>query len=272
MCQRRFGASERRACRVVGQARSTQRTPAPVRPPAEERLRARLRDISRAHPRWGYRRARIELTKGGSTVNTKKVHRLWRDEELQVRPRKRKRCRGMSTIDEVIAFRPNQVWALDFQFDATSDGRQIKLLHGVDEFTREALVMRPGRSCDADQLVAELDKIVARRGAPEHLRCDNGPEFIAAALKDWCRFSGAGTCFIEPGSPWQNPYVESFNARVRDELLNVTEFYTLHEAKVLVADFQMDYNWLRPHSSLGNLAPAVFAERWRTEYQPAGLS
>jgi putative transposase len=132
--------------------------------------------------------------------------------------------------------------------------------------------MRVGRSCDADQLVAELDRIVPTRGAPCYLRCDNGPEFIARALSDWCRFSGAGTVFIEPGSPWQNAYVESFNARVRDELLNMTEFYTLHEARVLVADFQMDYNWHRPHSSLQDLAPAVFAERWRTDHQPARLS
>ena len=172
----------------------------------------------------------------------------------------------------MIASRPDEVWALDFQFDATSDGRALKLLHGVDEFTREALVMRVGRSCDADELVASFDKVVATRGAPAYLRCDNGPEFIAAALKDWCRFSGAGTVFIEPGSPWQNPYVESFNSRVRDELLNMTEFYTLHEAAVLVADFQMHYNWHRPHSSLGNLAPAVFAERWRMDHQPARLS
>jgi len=272
MCQRRFGASERRACKVVGQARSAQRRPTPVRPAAEARLRVRLRDISRSHPRWGYRRVRIELTKEGWAVNTKKVHRLWRDEELQVRPRRRKRCRGTSTIDEVIASRPDEVWALDFQFDATADGRALKLLHGVDEFTREALVMRVGRSCDADQVVTELERIVADRGAPGYLRCDNGPEFIAAALQDWCRFSGAGTVFIEPGSPWQNPYVESFNARVRDELLNMTEFYTFAEAEVLVADFQMDYNWLRPHSSLQDLAPAVFAERWRMDHQPARLS
>lgn len=216
MCQRRFGASERRACRVIGQARSTQRRPAPVRPPAEARLRTRLREISRAHPRWGYRRVRIELTKEGWSVNTKRVHRLWRDEELQVRPRKRKRHRGTSTIDEVLACSPNEVWALDFQFDATADGRALKLLHGVDEFTREALVMRVHRSCDADQVVRELDQVVADRGAPCYLRCDNGPEFIAAALQDWRRFSGAGTVFIEPGSPWQNPYVESFNSRVRD--------------------------------------------------------
>jgi putative transposase len=215
---------------------------------------------------------RIELAKEGWKVNTKRVHRVWRDEELQVRPRTRKRRRGTSTIDEVMASKPNEVWALDFQFDATADGRQLKLLHGVDEFTREALVMRVGRSCDADELVGELDQILSRREAPGYLRCDNGPEFIAAALKDWCRFSGAGTVFIEPGSPWQNPYVESFNARVRDELLNMTEFYTLHEATVLVADFQMDYNWHRPHSSLQNLAPAVFAERWRTDHQPARLS
>ncbi|MEX0754808.1 MAG: DDE-type integrase/transposase/recombinase [Actinomycetota bacterium] len=113
----------------------------------------------------------------------------------------------------MIASRPDQVWALDFQFDATAEGRQLKHLRGVDEFTREALVMRVGRSCDADQVVTQLEQVVTHRGAPEFLRCDNGPEFIAAALADWCRFSGSGTVFIEPGSPWQNPHVESFNAK-----------------------------------------------------------
>ena len=162
------------------------------------------------------------------------MHRLWRDEELQVRSHRRKRHRGTGTIDEVIASRPNEVWALDFQFDATADGRQLKLLHGVDEFTREALVMRVGRSCDADQVVAELERIVIERCAPGYLRCDNGPEFIAAALADWCRFSGAGTVFIEPGSPWQNPYVESFNARVRDEVLDVELFGSTAEARLIL--------------------------------------
>lgn len=208
----------------------------------------------------------------GWAVNNKRIHRLWRDEELQVRGRKRKRIRGTSTVAEVKADHPLHVWALDFQFDATTDGRPLKALHGVDEFSREWVVDRLDRRCDADELIAELERAVAEFGAPEFLRMDNGPEFIAAALRDWCRFAGTGTVFIEPGSPWQNPYVESLNARVRDEFFNCHDFYTLFEAQVLAQGFRNEYNNERPHSSLGNLAPAEFARRWREQHQLAGLS
>lgn len=272
MCQARFGASERFTCKVLGQSRSTQRRQAPPVPTAEEILRRELRSFSKAKPRCGYRRAAVQLRKNGFCVNTKKIHRLWRDENLQVKARRRKRVRGDSTIPEVRASRPNEVWALDFQFDSTVDGRSLKMLNGTDEFTREWIVMRMARRCDCDDLLLELDRAVLDRGAPSYLRMDNGPEFIAAALRDWCRFSGTGTVFIEPGSPWQNPFVEALNARVRDEFLNSNDFYTLMEAEVLASDFRMEYNNERPHSSLGYMTPAEFATAWKMQHQPVGLS
>jgi len=188
--------------------------------------------------------------------------RLWREEGLRVPQRRRKRRRlGESTVpaQRLRAERPNQVWAFDFQFDQTADGRVLKLLNVVDEHTRESLEMLVARSIDADRAVEVLKRLAAERGAPVHLRCDNGPEMTGHALRDWCRFSKTGTAFIEPGSPWQNPFVESFHARVRDELLDVEEFSCVAEARVVIGDWQQDYNWRRPHSALGMLAPTVFA-------------
>jgi putative transposase len=155
------------------------------------------------------------------------------------------------------------VWALDFQADQTADGRPLRLVNVLDEHTREALVMHAGRSMSADQTVAELEALIAARGrAPRFLRVDNGPELTSHALRDWCRFAGARTVFIEPGAPWQNPFVESFHARVRDELLNVEQFTCLAEAQVLIEDWREDYNCRRPHSSLGMRTPAAFAAAW----------
>jgi putative transposase len=166
------------------------------------------------------------------------------------------------------AEQPNHLWAIDFQFDETDDGRRLKLTNIVDEHTREALDMRVGRTCTADGVVETLDRLVAVRGAPGFLRMDNGPEFIAWAIKDWCRMAGTGTVYIEPGSPWENPFVESFNGRVRDELLNVEVFGSLVEAQVVVEDWRMEYNTYRPHSSLGGLTPAQYHQQWTDEHPP----
>jgi putative transposase len=261
MLRDRLGVSERWACRVAGQHRSTQRHQ-PKRAEDDAALREQLRKFSKDRPRWGYRRAHHHLREQGWEVNRKRVQRLWREEGLRVPQRKRKRRRlGDSTVpaQRLRAERPNQVWALDYQHDQTADGRVIRLLNVVDEFTREALKMLVERSIDADRTVGVLEGLTAERGAPEHVRMDNGPELTAHALVDWCRFSEAGTVYIEPGSPWQNPYVESFHSRVRDELLDVEEFSCLAEARVVIGDWREDYNWRRPHSSLGMRAPAVFA-------------
>jgi putative transposase len=266
MLRDRLGVSERWACRVVGQHRSTQRyEPTPAEDDAA--LRRRLREISAERPRWGYRRAHHRLREGGWLVNRKRVQRLWREEGLRVPVRRRKRQRlGDSTVPakRLRAERPDHVWALDFVHDQTADGRVLRLLNVVDEFTREALVMLVERSIDADATVSVLERLLAERAAPEYLRMDNGPELTAHALKDWCEFSRAGTAYIDPGSPWQNPFVESFHSRVRDELLDIEEFSCPAEAKVVIGDWREDYNHQRPHSALGMRTPATFAAAWAT--------
>jgi putative transposase len=273
MLKDRLGVSERRACLIAGQHRSTQRRERCVAGD-DTALRAALRELSRERPRWGYRRAHARLLEGGWVLNRKRTQRVWREEGLRVPQRRRKRQRlGESTVpaSRLRAVRPNQVWALDFQYDQTADGRIVKLLHVVDEFTREALEMKCERRIDADSTVVTLEHLVALRGcAPEFIRCDNGPELTANALRDWCRFSHTGTAYIEPGSPWQNPFVESFGSRVRDELLAVELFSCLAEAKVMVADWRDDYNEHRPHSSLAMKTPARFARDWRHANPPGG--
>jgi putative transposase len=264
MLQNRLGMSQRRACRAVRQPRSTQRYTRP-QPDPDEALRGWLRELSRARPRWGYRRAHAEAAKAGYRVNRKKIQRLWREEGLRVPTHRRKRQRlGVSTVpaDRRSAQRPNHVWAADFQFDTTADGRLFKILNIVDEHTREALATTVARRIDADATVNALEAIAAVRGYPELIRCDNGPELTAHAIRDWCRASGAGTAYIDPGEPWQNPWVESFNSRLRDELLAVEQFDSILEAKVLVEDWRIDYNTHRPHSSLGYLTPAAYAATW----------
>jgi putative transposase len=254
----------------VGQHRSTQRR-CPEGGDPDRDLRAWLCRFARDHQRWGYRRAHAVLVREGHQVNRKKIQRLWREEGLRVPPKRRKRRRlGNSTTpaDRLTAERPNHVWALDYQFDVTSFGRTIKILHVTDEFTRESLADVVNHSIDADATVAVLDKIVSQRGThPKFIRCDNGPEFTANALRDWCRFTGPGTSYIDPGSPWQNPWVESYGSRMRDELLAIEQFDTLLEAQVLVADWREEYNSYRPHSAIGMLSPNEFAQRWRTEHQ-----
>ncbi len=259
----RLGVSERRACQISGQHRSTQRHRPRRDRGRDDALRERLRRLSAEHPRWGYRLAWGAVREEGWAVNRKKIQRLWREEGLRVPQRKRKRLRlGDSTVPagRLRAERPDHVWALDFQFDTTSDGRMLKLLHVVDEHTREALAIRVARSIDADHTVRVLDQIVGERGTgPELVRMDNGPEMTANALRDWCRLGGAGRSFIEPGSPWQNPFVESFGSRVRDEVLSVEAFDSLLEAQTVIDDWKNIYNHKRPHSSLGWKPPAVYA-------------
>jgi putative transposase len=275
MLQDRLGLSERRACRYVGQSRSTQRRE-PLVAQDDAALRAQLKAFSRQRPRWGYRQAHQHLIEQGWAINRKRTQRLWREEGLRVPVKRRKRQRrGESTVpgDRLRAERPDHVWAFDFQFDVTDDGRAVKLLYVVDEFTREALAMEAERSIDADYVVDVLDRIVGQRGShPEFVRCDNGPEMTSVALKDWCRFSRTGAAFIEPGSPWENPFVESFNSRVRDELLAVEQFSCLTEVKVMVEDFRHDYNRLRPHRAHAMMTPAAFRAGWETAHGAARAS
>jgi putative transposase len=189
---------------------------------------------------------------------------------LRVPARRRKRQRlGTSTTPaaRLAAEHPNHVGALDYQFDQTLDGRVLRLLNVIDEHTRKALTITVDRRIDADATVNIPDHLVAERGTtPRFIRCDNGPELTANALRDWCRFTGAGTSYIEPGSPWQNPSVESFGGRLRDELLAVEAFSSLLEARVLVEDGRIEYNTVRPHSALGSLTPTDYAKTWTTNH------
>jgi putative transposase len=197
--QERFGVSQRRACGVVGQARSTQRLVPPVPGDEELALWAWLRDFSRRRPRWGWRRAATEARNAGWEVNNKRIHRLWRAEGLRVPYRKRP-LRGIGVaVGAMCPIRPNVVWALDFQFDHTADGRMLKLLNVIDEHTRECLAIDVDRSIDADGVVACLERLALEREAPVYVRFDHGPEFIAYAVADWCRFNGTDTVFIDPG-------------------------------------------------------------------------
>lgn len=267
--------SERRACVVAGQSRSVQRrSPAPAE--VDGVLRERLRQISRSHPRWGWRKAHALCRAEGLVVNRKRTQRLWREEGLKRPPRVRKKRRiGAGRHQRLQASFPDQMWALDFQADVTADGRQLRFLNIVDEFTREALAVRVFRSCTADALVGVLEEVIAATGRmPRHIRMDNGTEMTAHAMRDWCRFTGVDAAFIDPGAPWQNGVCESFNGRFRDEFLSCEQFGSLIEAQVLAEDWRIEYNTYRPHGSLGFLTPTAFRQQWSpTEFnQPLQLA
>ena len=229
-----------------------------------------MRELAKARPRFGYRRLHALLVREGFGVNHKRVQRLCRDEGLRVRVKKRKRARlGQSTNhqDRPNAARPNHVWALDFQFDQTSDCRVLKYLNITDEFSKEALAIEVERSMSGDDIVTILERLINVHGAPEFVRMDNGTEMTSNTVADWCRFSAADISFIDPGSPWQNAYVESFNGKLRDELLGIEIFTTLLEAKIMAEDYRQNYNQNRPHSSLGYMTPNEFKQNWHHNNQ-----
>lgn len=265
-----FGVSQRRACSVVGQCRSTERRI--PKPPSDfdQSLCVWLRAFACEQPRWGWRRAAVCARAEGWKVGNKKIHRLWRAEGLKVPYKKKKhRLVGIGTyVGAMRPIRPNVIWAGDFQFDQTGDARVLKFFNIIDEFSRESLANEVERNIDADLVVEILDSLVAKRGAPCYLRFDNGPEFVSRAIAKWCKDNGSGIVFIDPGSPWQNAWIESFNGRMRDEFLNRTQFDSLLEAKVFTQEWRNEYNNYRPHSSLGWQAPAVFARNWHQQHQP----
>jgi putative transposase len=262
--RQRFRVSERRACRLVGQHRLAQRRPPRPVPDAQMVLRDRLRQISAQHPRWGWRKAHAIAAREGLVVNRKRTHRLWIELGLKrpTRVRKKQRC-GPARHQRMRARRPDQMWALDFQVDVTVDGRQVRFLNIIDEYTREALATQAARSFTADATVAVLDRLVTTLGRrPQHVRMDNGPELTAHALADWCRFTGVDPAYIDPGSPWQNGVCESFNGRFRDEFLACEQFNTLLEVQVLAEDWRIEYNTYRPHGSLDDLTPEAYRTEW----------
>ena len=263
--------SERRACRVLGQYRSTQRK-VPQTPGDEVALTADMIELARQYGRYGYRRITKMLRTAGWSVNKKRVERLWRREGLKVPTKQPKRGRLWLNDGSCIrlrAERPNHVWSYDFVADRTHNGKAYRMLCIIDEFTREALAIRVARRLNSTDVIEALCDLFIVRGIPAHIRSDNGPEFIAAALREWIAAVGAKTAYIEPGSPWENGYVESFNGKLRDELLNGEIFYTLAEAKIVIEQWRRHYNTVRPHSSLGYKPPAPEVLSWPAS--PASL-
>jgi transposase InsO family protein len=250
--------SERRACRVLGQARSTQRQ-VPRGRDDEERLTAAIVGLATRYGRYGYRRVTMLLRWQGWRVNKKRVERIWRREGLKVprrQPRRRRLWLGDGSCIRRRAEHRNHVWSYDFVADRTHDGRALRMLTLVDEYTRECLAIDVGRRLNSTDVLERLSELFVSRGAPAFIRSDNGSEFTAKAVREWLGAMGVSTLYIEPGSPWENGYVESFNGRFRDEFLNGELFYTVTEAKVLIERWRREYNTLRPHSALGYKPPA----------------
>ena len=256
--------SERLACRVLGQHRSTQRK-VPTTPDDEAALTAEIIALARQYGRYGYRRVTALLRQAGWWTNHKRVERIWRREGLKVPSKQPKRGRLWLTDGSCIRLRPeypNHVWSYDFVEDRTHDGRKYRMLNVLDEFTRECLTIRVSRKLNSTDVIDVLTDLFLLRGIPGHIRSDNGPEFIAKAVQGWIAAVGAQTAYIAPGSPWENGYCESFNARLRDELLNGEIFYSLKEAQTVIETWRQHYNAIRPHSALGYRPPAPEVVPW----------
>lgn len=251
--------SERLACGLVSVARSSYRYVSNARRVDESLLRERIRELAHLHPRYGCPRITVMLHREGWKVNKKRVHRIWKEEGLQVKRKPKKRRRGPK--GEVVnkAEYADHVWSYDFMEDSTEFGNKIRFLNLVDEYTRECLAIEASRSSGAVEVIECLEWLFMTRGVPQYIRSDNGPEFIAQAVREWLKREGCKTIYIEPGSPWENPYIESFNGKFRDECLNMELFRNVGEAQQIADNWKSEYNELRPHSSLGNLTPKEFA-------------
>lgn len=258
--------SERRACDVLAQPRMTQRYKT-KQPDKDKPLIAAMKRFAGKYPRYGYRFITAKIRQDGWQVNHKRVQRIWRKEGLQVPYRRKiKKSLGSSLNGCFVkkADFPNHVWTYDFIEDATEDGRKLKFLTVLDEYTRESPVIEVGRSIRSKDVIAVLEYLFMVRGAPGYIRSDNGAEFMADAIKRWLADNEVETLYIEPGSPWENGYIESFHARLRDELLDRELFYSVKEAGVLAENWRQEYNHHRPHSSLNYMTPAAFAASWIT--------
>jgi putative transposase len=256
----RQGFSQRRTCKALGLPRSTVRyKPAKA---SEEELIKRIRAVAEKHPRYGCKRVHRELRRQGVIVNHKRVHRIWKAEGLSLaRKRPKRRSYGPKGEVKQRATHRGHVWTYDFLEDRTAKGGKIRVLSVLDEFTRESLALRVERSVPAWKVVETLKWLFLLHGAPEHIRSDNGPEFIAEAVQSWLAGSGSQTIYITPGSPWENPFIESFNGKFRDECLNMEIFSSFKEAQIVIEDWRCEYNENRIHSSLGYLTPKEFTER-----------
>jgi transposase InsO family protein len=256
-----MNVSERRACKVIGQSRMTQRYKT-TQPDKDKALTADILTLAARHKRYGYRMITAKLRQDGWVVNHKRVQRIWQKEGLQV-PYRRKYKKAMGSSANSCSVKkaeyPNHVWTYDFVSDQTEDGRKLRLLTVLDEFTRESPAIEVARSMPARDVISVLDYLFMVRGVPKLIRSDNGSEFIAHSITRWLYDQGIEAIHIAPGSPWENGYIESFNGKFRDEVLDRELFYSVKEAKVIVEDWRMEYNHHRPHSSLRYKTPAEFA-------------
>lgn len=267
--------SERRVCRVLGQPRSTERYKKRIAED-EEILRARMVALACEYGRYGYRRITAMLRQEGWQVNHKRVERLWRREGLKVPAKQPKRGRLWLNDGSIVRLRaefPKHVWSYDFMEDRTHNGVKFRILNVIDEFTRECLAVRVGRSLTHQAVIEVLTELFCERGVPVHIRSDNGSEFTAKRVRAWLKRLEVRPLYIEPGSPWENGYIESFNGKMRDELLAREIFYSLKEAQILIEMWRRQYNTIRPHSALGYRppAPAAFVVQ-PAQAIPAGLT
>ena len=243
---------------MLGQCRATQRYSLGISG-EEVNLVARITELATQYGRYGYRRITALLKREGFKVNHKKVERIWRREGLKVPQKQPKRGHLWLNDGSCIRLRPlfkDHVWSYDFMMARTSDGRPFRILSILDEYTRECLAILVERHITSQDVIDQLYDLFLLRGVPEHIRSDNGPEFTSKTVRRWLKNLGVKTLFIEPGSPWENGYIESFNGKLRDELLNREVFNTLAEAKILIEMWRKDYNETRPHSALGYRPPA----------------
>lgn len=253
-----LNVSQRRACKVLKQPRTTQRYLSSITD-EEERLISRIIELAVQYGRYGYRRITAMLQQEGWKVNHKRVERIWRREGLKVPRKQPKRARLWLNDGSCVRLRPeykNHVWSYDFVMDRTSDGRSFRMLTILDEHSRECLSIPIKRRLTSQDVLDELYRLFLLRGTPEYIRSDNGSEFTAKVVREWLHDLGVKTLFIEPGSPWENGYIESFNGKLRDDLLDREIFTTLLEAQVLIEGWRKEYNQVRPHSSLGYRPPA----------------
>jgi putative transposase len=262
------GISVRRACALVGVARSTMGYELKM-PTKDGPVMTVMRDLSSQYPRYGYRRIHIFLARRGHEMSPDRAHRLWQLAGLQL-PRKRPRRRVASSRPRPVpALEANQVWAYDFVFDACANGQQLKCLTVIDEYTRESLAIDVAGSIRSGRLIEVLTKLVSEHGAPKYLRSDNGPEFVSKAVLKWLLQSSIDTALIDPGKPWQNGADESFNGKFRDECLSLEWFRNRTEAKIVIESWRRHYNEVRPHSSLSYQTPVEFKSK-RSSTNPNG--
>lgn len=249
------------ACRALDLQRSTYYRNSTVNPERQQMERT-IVDLSEDHPRYGYRRITVLVRRKGEMVNAKRVQRVRRQHGLQVRKKQRKlRRTGLSTAQRQRATRANHVWSWDFVEDQTENGTRFRILTLIDEYTRECLAMHIAWSIRAVDVITVIEGAIERYGTPEHIRSDNGPEFIAYAIQDWLEKNQIKAIYIEPGAPWENGHIESFHDKLRDECLNREIFGSLLEAKIVIESWRVEYNTERPHSSLGNKTPEEFSGR-----------